>query len=154
MNHASLFRMSLVASPKQSLSKICGYRPHKVSQIESLPQTWVIKPTMLARSVYTRKGRDGQWKTVSARSTRARGLRLIGRIRDTDGLRSPTFSKLLVDEAHTARSCRVVDAFDMRVTRHEMCTHSRTGQTASRTVHIESRTAQTDFSDVKLRQRR
>ena len=64
MNHASLFRMSLVASPKQSLSKISGYRPHKVSQIESLPQTWVIKPSMLARSVYTRKGRDGQWKTV------------------------------------------------------------------------------------------
>ena len=50
MTEASQFNSSLLASPKQSLSKICGYRPHKVSQIESLPQTWVIKPKMLARS--------------------------------------------------------------------------------------------------------
>ena len=72
MNHASLFRMSSVASPKQSLSKISGYRPHKVSQIESLPQTWVIKPTMLARSEDKRRATDGQRRAVCERGERAR----------------------------------------------------------------------------------
>ena len=65
ISNAFIHNMSLVASPKRSLSKISGYRPHNVSQIESLPQTRVIKPSMLARSVYTGAGRDGQWTTVS-----------------------------------------------------------------------------------------
>ena len=68
----SVEEVSLVASPKQSLSKICGYRPHKVSQIESLPQTWVIKPTMLARSEDKRRAYHGQRRAVCERGERAR----------------------------------------------------------------------------------
>ena len=50
ISNAFIHNMSLVASPKRSLSKISGYRPHKVSQMESLPQTRVILPTTFTPS--------------------------------------------------------------------------------------------------------
>ena len=72
MNEAFETISSLLASPKRSLSKICGYRPHKVSQIESLPQTWVIKPTMLAHNMDRRRENDGQRRAVCEERERAR----------------------------------------------------------------------------------